>query len=237
MHIALASDSEDPAFKPEPFAGHYQRSIVQAARDRLTRVLKLLAKKLPSLSREHQALAKEVLAARARLGHRLDRVQSLRVQASRIRCHGDYHLGQVLFGANDFTILDFEGEPAQSIVVRRLKRSALYDVCGMVRSFHYAVSVALQSERLRPEDRVALGRWGEAFYRWTSALFLGSYLAKVRAEEKPVVFLPTTDPELRALLDVHLLDKCAYELAYELNNRPAWVGAPLAGLISLADDR
>jgi maltose alpha-D-glucosyltransferase/alpha-amylase len=95
----------------------------------------------------------------------------------------------------------------------------------------------LQSKRLRPEDRVALSQWGEAFYRWTSAIFLGSYLAKVRAQEAPAVFLPATDPELRALLDVHLLDKCAYELAYELNNRPDWVGAPLAGLISLGSER
>jgi maltose alpha-D-glucosyltransferase/alpha-amylase len=234
LHIMLASDSDNPAFKPEPFAGHYQRSIVQAARDRVTRSFKLLAKQLPGLPEAVKPLARDAVAQREALGKKLDALRTVKVQTSRIRCHGDYHLGQVLYSGNDFTILDFEGEPAQSIEVRRLKRSALYDVCGMLRSFHYAATVALQSERLRPEDRNALAGWSEAWYRWTSALFVGAYLNKVREQSKHAVFLPQTAPELRALLSLHLIDKCSYELSYELNNRPAWVSVPLAGLLSLA---
>jgi maltose alpha-D-glucosyltransferase/alpha-amylase len=46
--------------------------------------------------------------------------------------------------------------------------------------------------------------------------------------------LPDDPAELRALLRLHLIDKCSYELSYELNNRPAWVGVPLAGLLTLA---
>ena len=41
----------------------------------------------------------------------------------------------------------------------------------------------------------------------------------------------------RPLLRLHLIDKCCYEISYELNNRPAWVGVPMAGLISLAGER
>jgi maltose alpha-D-glucosyltransferase / alpha-amylase len=233
LHLVLASDHEDPAFKPEPFAGHYQRSIVQAARDRLTRVYKLLSKQLPNLPDDLKPLAHKALSVRSALVLQLEAAPKVRVRTSRIRCHGDYHLGQVLYAGNDFVIIDFEGEPAQSLAVRRLKRSALYDVCGMLRSLHYAATVAMQSERLRLEDRTALEPWSEAWYRWCSAIFLGSYLGRARAEPARAVFLPNSDDELRALLGLHLLDKCSYELGYELNNRPAWVGVPLTGLLSL----
>jgi maltose alpha-D-glucosyltransferase/alpha-amylase len=64
-------------------------------------------------------------------------------------------------------------------------------------------------------------------------MFLCAYLRKAR-ESGNAVFLPQAPSELRALLRLHLIDKCAYELSYELNNRPTWVGVPLAGLLQLA---
>jgi maltose alpha-D-glucosyltransferase/alpha-amylase len=93
----------------------------------------------------------------------------------------------------------------------------------------------LQSDRLRPDERAVLASSSEAWYRWTSALFLGAYLRAARARSlsgKPA-FLPEAQGELRALLRLHMIDKCSYELGYELNNRPDWVGVPLAGLLSL----
>jgi maltose alpha-D-glucosyltransferase/alpha-amylase len=159
------------------------------------------------------------------------------VHASRIRCHGDYHLGQVLYGAGDFIILDFEGEPAQPLEIRRQKGSALYDVCGMLRSFHYASTVARQNDRWRLEEQSALAEWTAAWYRWTSARFLAAYLKTSREHRGDAVFLPESTEELRALLRLHLIDKCSYELSYELNNRPAWVSVPLAGLLGLARGR
>jgi len=238
LHVALASETSAPAFKPEPFDASYWSAVVQSARDRVTSTYALLEKQLPGLPAASQSLAREVLSSRRVLERKLDALRTVHVSASRIRCHGDYHLGQVLYTGDDFTILDFEGEPALSIVARRLKRSALYDVCGMLRSFHYAATVALQSDRLRPEGRALLASSSEAWYRWTSALFLGAYLRTARARSlsarsgKPV-FLPDAPDELRALLRLHLIDKCSYELGYELNNRPDWVGVPLAGLLSL----
>jgi maltose alpha-D-glucosyltransferase/alpha-amylase len=234
LHLALASDRQAPAFTPEPFTGDYQRAIVKRARARTDHAFALLARQQAGLPEEVRPLVERVFARRDELSRRLDALESLGVHASRIRCHGDYHLGQVLYGSGDFTILDFEGEPAQSIEIRRQKGSALYDVCGMLRSFHYAGTVARQSDHGGHEASGARRR--DAWYRWTSAAFLAAYLKTARANGEAAVFLPQSDEELRALLRVHLIEKCSYELSYELNNRPAWVSVPINGLLGLSRD-
>jgi trehalose synthase-fused probable maltokinase len=232
LHLALASGADSAAFSPEPFTPDEQRSMVRAAHDRVEVAFALLARQRTGLPDDIKPLAERVFECRDALVGDLDGLASMRIAASRIRCHGDYHLGQVLYAANDFTILDFEGEPAQPLDMRRRKGSALYDVCGMLRSFHYAGTVARRNERARHQGRSGLARWCEAWYWWTSATFLSAYLR--RAREGGAVFLPESSEQLRALLQLHLVDKCSYELSYELNNRPAWVGVPLAGLLSLA---
>jgi maltose alpha-D-glucosyltransferase/alpha-amylase len=147
-----------------------------------------------------------------------------------IRVHGDYHLGQLLYTGRDFAVIDFDGEPARSLGERRRKRLPLADVAGMLRSFHYAVETVLSggggAHRMRPEDRSPLEPWGRAWYAWVSAVFLREYLATVR----PLGILPERDDELAAVLNVHLLEKALYELGYELNHRPEWVGIPLRGI-------
>jgi maltose alpha-D-glucosyltransferase/alpha-amylase len=237
LHLALASDTSAPAFRPEPFTVDYQHSLVRATRDRVDQAYGLLERQLPGLPREVEPLARELFARRDALASGLNALDAMTVHASRIRCHGDYHLGQVLYGGGDFVILDFEGEPAQPLEIRRQKGSALYDVCGMLRSFHYAGTVARQSDRWRLEEQFALTDWTEAWYRWTSARFLSAYLKTSRERREQSVFLPDSADEVRALLRLHLIDKCSYELSYELNNRPAWVSVPIAGLLGLARGR
>jgi maltose alpha-D-glucosyltransferase/alpha-amylase len=239
LHLCLASDTQDPAFSPEPFDMRYQKSVVEKARARLTDVFTMLRTQLPMLPVEHRPRAEQVLALHDQLERQLESLPDMRIQADRIRFHGDYHLGQVLYtaAANDFVLIDFEGEPAQPLAARRLKHSALYDVCGMLRSFHYAATVATAEVHAehRPEDHGTLALWADAFYRWCSAQFLGAYLTRARKEPGKAVFLPEDNDQLRALLRLHMLDKCAYELGYELNNRPDWVLVPLAGLLNLAE--
>lgn len=150
----------------------------------------------------------------------------------RLRCHGDYHLGQVLFTGNDFVIIDFEGEPARHLGERRIKRSPLRDVAGMIRSFHYAANAALRGQSstiLRPEDILALEEWAQVWYLWVSATFLKSYLETMR--NTPI--LPQSREGLKVVLDAYLLDKAIYEVNYELNNRPDWVGLPLRGVLQV----
>ncbi len=152
-----------------------------------------------------------------------------RSQAVRIRCHGDYHLGQVLDTGKDFVIIDFEGEPARPIWERRLKRSPLRDVAGMLRSFHYAAVTALGHSRIREADAQLLAPWAETWHAWVASTYVGAWLAA--AEGQP--FVPPSREHLQLILDFYLLDKCIWELEYELNNRPAWVGIPLHGLRAL----
>jgi predicted RNA-binding Zn-ribbon protein involved in translation (DUF1610 family) len=150
----------------------------------------------------------------------------------RTRCHGDYHLGQVLYTGNDFVIVDFEGEPARHLGERRIKRSPLRDVAGMIRSFHYAAYAALRGQTstvLRPEDQPLLEEWAGAWYQWVSATFLKSYLEIMAVT--PI--LPQTRDGMKVILDAYLLEKALYEVNYELNNRPDWVGLPLRGILQV----
>jgi maltose alpha-D-glucosyltransferase/alpha-amylase len=150
-----------------------------------------------------------------------------KISAMKIRIHGDFHLGQVLYTGKDFMVIDFEGEPARSLGERRLKRSALRDVAGMIRSFHYAAYAALfKNPGLRPEDREYLEPWIEAIYHYLGGIYLCSYL-KTAGE---AAFLPRKPEEFTTLFEAFLLEKAVYELGYELNNRPDWVVIPIKGV-------
>ncbi len=138
-----------------------------------------------------------------------------------IRTHGDYHLGQTMLTDRGWVVLDFEGEPARSLPERRLKRSPLRDVAGMLRSFSYA---AAGSRILRGVD--APEGWEDR----ARGVFLEGYFE--RAEPS---LLPPGEAPTRQLLAVFELEKAVYELRYELNNRPDWVPIPVAGILRLLD--
>src|SRR5438093_7598357 len=160
---------------------------------------------------------------------------SRKITAMRVRCHGDYHLGQLLYTGKDFFIIDFEGEPARPLSERRLKRTALKDVAGMLRSFHYAAYAALfdvQTKGTLSTDGGSAEPWADFWYYWVSVVFLKAY---VEAASRGG-FLPAAREELQVLLDAFLLDKAVYELGYEINNRPTWVKIPLRGILSLVGE-
>jgi maltose alpha-D-glucosyltransferase/alpha-amylase len=235
MHRALASDPVDPAFAPEPFTPFVQRALYQSLRNRAASTLRLLrdavaAGAVPSEAAED---AQHVLRGEAAVVRAFRPLLDRKLRGSRIRIHGDYHLGQVLHTGRDFTILDFEGEPARTLAERRLKRSPLVDVAGMLRSFHYAARAALddtlRTAHVRIEDAPVLEPWLAFWLRWTSAAFLRAYLEAM----EDAAILPGTG-ERAILLHALLLEKALYEVGYELNNRPAWVGVPLRGIVELA---
>ena len=226
MHRALASASDNPAFAPEPFNAMAQRSVYQTMRALIRRVFALLDKKIDNLPGNFRAEAKEVLAGEAEILAREKRLLDRKTNAAKIRIHGDYHLGQVLWTGKDFVILDFEGEPARPLSDRKLKRSPLRDVAGMMRSFQYAAYSALWQPAMRVEDVPFLERWADLWYRQMSSVFLESYLATTA----DALFVPQNSDDLQVMLEAYLLDKAVYEIGYELNNRPDWVVIPIRGI-------
>ncbi|HWV44644.1 MAG TPA: hypothetical protein VN039_01225, partial [Nitrospira sp.] len=173
------------------------------------------------------------LESKALLLSRLEAPVKRNTQAVRIRCHGDFHLGQVLYTGRDFVIIDFEGEPARPLAERRAKHVPIVDVAGMIRSFHYAASVALDRVGSRPdadERRSKMELRARQWYRSATDAFLTGYAET--AGKSP--FLPEKSEDRDMLLGAYLIEKACYELSYELNNRPSWAGIPLSGLLQLA---
>ena len=231
LHVALASSTQNPAFTPEPFTALYRRSLYQSARSAIRTTFDLLRRRLPGLAESLQHEARTLLGMEDPLLRRIRTVTERKLVATRIRIHGDYHLGQVLYTGRDFVILDFEGEPSRSISERRFKRSPLRDVAGMIRSFEYAAAYGLLHGPTRAEDAPALAPWARLWRRWASASFLRGYLGIAAGAN----FLPPNPDDLRAMLELYLIDKTVYELRYELNHRPEWVGIPLQALLRRAD--
>jgi maltose alpha-D-glucosyltransferase/alpha-amylase len=229
LHMALAMDSKDPAFAPEPLTALYRRSLYQSLRTLADQSLSLLARKLGALPEAIRPDAEKVVGLENAIFSRYKRLLERKLTGMIIRCHGDFHLGQVLYTGRDFVIIDFEGEPARSITERRLKRSPMRDVAGMLRSFNYAAHSKLKNSGRRPEDATQLRPWARFWNVWSSVAFLRGY----RQATASASFMPKSQEELSLMLDIFILDKAIYELSYELNNRPDWIDIPISGIIEI----
>jgi maltose alpha-D-glucosyltransferase/alpha-amylase len=236
MHRALARRTDDPAFTPEPFSALYQRSVFQTLRNHAGATLTLLRRRLDTLPDDARPLAERVLDRSDDVLAMIRELTTARRSAVRIRTHGDFHAGQVLWTGREVVLIDFEGEPGRPLSERRHKRSALSDVAGMLRSFHYAAYGTLLNPRLggtvRAEDVERLDPWAELWYRSVAACYLRAYLDS--SADEP--YVPRDREELLALLELSALQKVLYELSYELNNRPDWVSIPLRGLLELIEN-
>jgi maltose alpha-D-glucosyltransferase/alpha-amylase len=233
LHVVLASNTDDPDFAPEPFSVLYQRSLYQSMRNHSGQMFQLLRRNLNTLRGAVLDEALKVVDLQSEVLSRFRTILSRKINAKRTRIHGDFHLGQVLYTGKDYVIIDFEGEPARPLTERRIKKTPLRDVAGMLRSFHYAAYTSLfghlGSAIVRPEDLAAVEPWARLWNVWVASTYLDSYLEHA----KPGGFLPENREELNILLNVYLFDKALYELGYELNNRPDWVRIPLTGILQL----
>ena len=229
LHAALASDPDDPAFAPERITALDQRSIYQSLSGLSMRATDLLRTQLNKLPADARDEGRKVLELESRITHILKSFLARRLNTTRIRVHGDYHLGQVLYTGHDFVIIDFEGEPTRSLYERRLKRLAMRDVAGMLRSFSYASQAALRSEHAPAERLAELHAWSRFWADSVSAVFLKSYLSTAGSAS----WVPQSQEDLELQLTTMLLEKALYELRYEMNLRPDWVRIPLRGILDL----
>lgn len=233
MHLALASLGNDPAFAPEPFTTLYQRSIYQAMCEQVKRTVILIREVMPTLPVEQQKLCALFLQNQKAILQQFTPIRMEKIDTLKIRIHGDYHLGQVLFTGKDFVIIDFEGEPARPISERKIKRSVFRDISGMLRSFNYAAFNVLQQNHsvFRAEECLALEPWGDLWSFFVGQHFLDTYFEKTRGSD----IVPQESKQREHLMRAYLMNKAVYELNYELNNRPEWAGIPLRGILKLLE--
>ncbi len=233
MHAALTSSKDSPDFSPEPFTEADGEKLQAEMLKEADITFNLLRQKESSLTGRAREAAHQVLASEDQVRTRFSPLADAKVGADRIRFHGDYHLGQVLFTGDDFMIIDFEGEPARPLGERREKTLALRDVAGMVRSFQYAAYAALFGQvpgvSIDPGNDDKVKQWAALWNDSVTAEYLNGYFESAGKG----TFIPPEAEERKRVLDAFLLHKALYEVAYELNNRPDWVQIPLRGILSI----
>ena len=231
MHRALAQDTQDVDFKPEPLGAEDIATWRAAATSETDAALDLLTRQLASLPADTQEAAAALLAARHQVMALIDNGVTAAHGGLRTRIHGDLHLGQVLVAAGDAVIVDFEGEPLRPLEERRAKSTPARDVAGMLRSLDYAAEAALRDLTPRsPGTTDPRPELIEGWRRQAREAFLAAYHETMG--DSPA--WPTDADARDALTALFVAGKAAYELTYELKNRPAWAIIPIRALLTLA---
>src|SRR5262249_37866414 len=225
LHRALASHDVN-GFAPEPISAGDSARWSEAIAGRAAHVFEMLQTNADRLAEPAATLAQRLLGQREAIFAHIDSLRDARFTGSKIRHHGDFHLGQVLIAKDDAYILDFEGEPRQSLAQRRSKAPPARDVAGFLRSVDYAASAAIErAPNITAEERPVFAQrirlWGARL----SDAFRESY--KEALAETNV--WPADEEQARLLVDLFQLEKAFYEIEYELTNRPAWTHIPLDG--------
>jgi maltose alpha-D-glucosyltransferase/alpha-amylase len=232
LHRALAIETDDPAFAAEPIAAADLKAWGEAAQHQADKAFAALDRAKGATEGPLRETVEAVLARRKECAAAIRRLSGKRVRASKTRIHGDYHLGQVLVVANDFFIIDFEGEPARSLAERRAKSTPVKDVAGMLRSLEYAAWAALF--RLLEHEPDPFSRLLPYALAWREAAqdaFLRAYIETMG----DCPSWPADRAEADRLLNLFILDKALYEICYEAANRPTWLRIPVAGLGMVLD--
>jgi maltose alpha-D-glucosyltransferase/alpha-amylase len=240
MHMALAQDTDDPDFVPEPFSDFFQRPFYHAAVGLIDRDLQVLRRELANLPDTTREVVNRVIAREHDIRSFFVPFRDRKITAMRIRCHGNYTLGKVLLTDNDLVITNFAGDPSRSLDERRIKVSPLRDVARMLRSFHYAIHEAVGRQQRREGqyppgtqtvDQQAQASWIHFWYSWASARFLRGYLDTI--SQSPLLL--QTREECKIMLDAYLLEQTLHELSQELGTRPELVIVPLRGMLHVLE--
>jgi maltokinase len=211
LHHALASDTQDPSFAPEPV---HQEDLQRWSAS----ILGEMGVTLAEAGKHHPDLEKQ----RERLMEHAKRLAHVAPSGQKIRIHGDLHLGQVLHSEGKWLIFDFEGEPARTFNQRREKYSPLRDVAGMIRSFDYAEATVLL-EGSSPGPRMVPSR--------------DAFLEGYREVTRGAAFLPADEAAFWGMLRAFELEKLLYEVRYEMQNRPDWVRIPIQALLKMEEPK
>ncbi len=233
MHAALFNEKIHHAFVPTNFTEDYRVWLLNRLMYQFDNRISLLENTYDQLNGQAAEWARIFFDNKEKIKDILLNFDHDSLNSQRIRIHGDYHLGQILFSDDDFYILDFEGEPESTIRDRKVKQPPIKDVAGLFRSFHYAVFATLfnrsASQQYSEEE---LFEAGGRYYRAVVAVFLDAYVQKAFDSGIDIGYYQ----EIDFLLRYHILEKAIYELGYELNSRPNWVVIPLKGIMQILNN-
>ncbi|HVL02361.1 MAG TPA: putative maltokinase, partial [Dongiaceae bacterium] len=221
MHQVLATAAEnDPDFSPEIAGAEKCWQWARSVDSQLDAAYAILSARQQWEQQVHADAADALFKARSALHTAIKRLAAAGEGALCCRIHGDLHLGQILVSQQDAFFIDFEGEPARPLQERRAKTSPLRDVAGVLRSLDYAVAKA--KENATPEFTALLQALGGRM----QAFFLRAY-----SQSADGLY---TQSVIDSLTDLFLLEKAAYEVVYEAENRPSWLPVPLLGMLAVA---
>ncbi|MFC0875696.1 maltose alpha-D-glucosyltransferase [Saccharicrinis sp. FJH2] len=228
MHLALSAVKNNNRFTEEKFSLLYQKSLYQSFRTSVKRSFSQIKSSRKDLDQSQKILLDEIMDnENALLSAVKTALEAGKMNASKLKIHGNYHLGQVLFTGKDFMITDFEGEKDRSLSARNLKHCPLKDMAYMLRSFHYAIYMAHKAYSSRmPEHAALLEPWLDIWHNTVKDKFLTHYLKTAGAAS----FIPDDPHQTDILLTLFTIEKAVDEAVYELNNRPEWLHMPLNGL-------
>ena len=234
LHAAFAAPTDDEAFAPEQAPPEEVAGWADAVLEDLRRSFDLLRRRRNKVPEEARPEVERLLGLRREVTRRVKAVSRGGFGVVKTRHHGDYHLGQVLVVGNDFQIIDFEGEPARPLAERRKKHSPLRDVAGMLRSFNYAARSAIM--KLGTERAEHLAEL-EPYVRSWEERARDSFLAGYAEGARDAASYPENEEHARELIELFTLEKALYEIRYELDNRPDWVGIPVRGILDLLGEQ
>lgn len=230
MHLALAAGAGLKDFAPEDFSLHYQRSLFSSMQP----VVREIFQNKPESAEAYPDIIKQDLIdlfeRKEDILEMLKRIYAKKLDVIKIRIHGNYHLGQVLFTGKDVVITDFGGDPVRSFSDRRLKRSPLRDVAAMIRSFrNVAFEGFLKTTHVEKENINSILPFARLWAHYMVSFFMKAYLDTVRDSS----FIPTDKQDFQMMVETYMLEKALYDLNYELKNRPDWAIIPLRTIKSI----
>ena len=231
MHIALAKERKDRSFVPIAYNSDFTVWLKNRLIYQFESRYNLLHKVFDSLPPDAQVMAREIEEQKDFIINFILGFDEEILMSSRIRIHGDYHLGQILIQDEDFYILDFEGEPESTIRDRKVKQSPLKDVAGLFRSFHYAIYATHFAKGNQMPDELTIAHSKE-LYRCMVGVFMRTYSELAFDQNLDIGYRK----EINYLLQYFLLEKAIYELGYELNGRPDWAIIPLKGILEIIQE-
>ena len=226
LHAILSRETTDPAFAPKVADASDAANWARKTEERIQTAFEGISR-LKTWQRDQDRDRAQTLLSQSE-----DTIAAIRNLAKSgagtlmTRIHGDFHLGQVLVASGDAYIIDFEGEPGASIAERRAKTSPLRDVAGLLRSIDYAGATFIDRRGVGavPVDAAQCEQLIARFHARAATAFLRAYWEATGSRNGAAA---------RSLLDLFLIEKAAYEIAYEAANRPTWIGVPVAGLARL----